>query len=109
MSDEIYCDGDAPDVFGFQEAWASYRYKPSRVSAEMRNSFAQSLDSWHFADHYSDRPTLSDGWIREDKGNVDRTLAVSSAVADQFLCDFNISNTCTRPMPLYSIPGLTKF
>nr|WNN13396.1 MAG: major capsid protein [Microviridae sp.] len=93
-------------VFGYQEAWADYRYKPSRVTGEMRSQYAQSLDVWHLADDYSALPTLSDSWIREDKTNVDRVLAVNSSVSNQLFADIYIKNRTTRPMPMYSIPGL---
>ena len=93
-------------VFGYQEAWADYRYKPSRVTGEMRSQYAQSLDVWHLADDYSALPALSDSWIREDKTNVDRVLAVTSSVSNQLFADIYIKNRTTRPMPMYSIPGL---
>ena len=93
-------------VFGYQEAWADYRYKPSRVTGEMRSQYAQSLDVWHLADDYTALPMLSDSWIREDKTNVDRVLAVTSAVSNQLFADIYIKNRTTRPMPMYSIPGL---
>lgn len=93
-------------VFGYQEAWADYRYKSSRVTGEMRSQYAQSLDVWHLADDYSALPMLSDSWIREDKANVDRVLAVTSSVSNQLFADIYIKNRTTRPMPMYSIPGL---
>ena len=93
-------------VFGYQEAWADYRYKASRVTGEMRSQYAQSLDVWHLADDYSVLPMLSDSWIREDKTNVDRVLAVTSSVSNQLFADIYIKNRTTRPMPMYSIPGL---
>ena len=49
---------------------------------------------------------LSDSWIREDKNTVDRVLAVKSTVSDQLFADIFVSNRATRPMPLYSVPGL---
>lgn len=105
---EIYADGSAKDdeVFGYQEAWADYRYKPNRVTGEMRSQYAQSLDVWHLADDYDKLPSLSDEWIREDKSNIDRVLAVQSSVSNQFFADIFIQNRATRPMPLYSVPGL---
>lgn len=99
-------DGKEEEVFGYQEAWADYRYKPSRVSGEMRPGLASSLASWHLSDYYTTRPNLSDGWIREDKTQVDRALAVTSSVSNQVFADFYIKNVVTRPMPMYSIPGL---
>lgn len=108
LNKEIFAQGNAQDdeVFGYQEAWADYRYRPSRVTGEMRSAYAQSLDVWHLADDYAQLPTLSDSWIREDKTNVDRVLAVQSSVSAQLFCDIYIRCSCTRPMPLYSIPGL---
>ncbi len=105
---EIYAQGNAEDdqVFGYQEAWADYRYKPNRVTGEMRSAYSQSLDVWHLADDYSSRPSLSDSWIREDKTNIDRVLAVTSSVSNQFFADIYVQNRATRPMPLYSVPGL---
>lgn len=105
---EIYATGTSTDneVFGYQEAWADYRYKPNRVTGEMRSTYAQSLDVWHLGDEYSALPHLSDSWIREDKTNIDRVLAVTSLVSNQLFADIFISNKTTRPMPLHSIPGL---
>lgn len=108
LNKEIFAQGTGEDseVFGYQEAWADYRYKPNRVSGEMRSTAKQSLDVWHLADEYSKLPALSDSWIREDKTNVDRVLAVTSMVSNQLFCDVYIKNRTTRPMPMYSIPGL---
>uniref|UniRef100_A0AAU8AVL9 Major capsid protein n=1 Tax=Dulem virus 151 TaxID=3145628 RepID=A0AAU8AVL9_9VIRU len=108
LNKEIYAQGTSKDdeVFGYQEAWADYRYKPNRVCGEMRSSYAQSLDVWHLADDYSALPSLSDSWIREDLSNVDRVLAVTSSVSNQLFADIYIQNRTTRPMPVYSIPGL---
>lgn len=105
---EIYAQGNATDdeVFGYQEAWAEYRYKPNQVTGEMRSQYAQSLDVWHLADDYSKLPSLSAEWIQEDGKTIDRVLAVSSDLANQFFADIYVKNYCTRPMPMYSIPGL---
>ena len=106
---EICMTGTAADdnaVFGYNEPWAEYRFKPSRCSSEMRPGVSGSLATWHLADYYTSTPSLSDSWIREDKTNVDRTLAVTSAVSNQVFADFYIKNIATRPMPIYSIPGL---
>lgn len=108
LNKEIFAQGTAKDneVFGYQEAWSDYRYKPNRVTGEMRSAYEQSLDVWHLADDYTSLPSLSDSWIREDKNTVDRVLAVKSSVSDQLFADIYVSNRATRPMPLYSVPGL---
>ncbi len=108
LNKEIYAQGNEQDeeVFAYQEAWADYRYKPDRVSGEMRSAAPQSLDVWHLADDYAQLPKLSDAWIREDPTNVDRVLAVQSNVSAQLFADVFVNNRTTRCMPLYSVPGL---
>lgn len=98
------------DVFGYQEAWAEYRYKPSRICGAFRSNYDQTLDSWHYGDYFE--TGTDSGWVAdrsflaETEVNIDRTLAVSSLVEDQFLCNFYFKATWTRPMPIYSVPGL---
>lgn len=108
LNKEIYAQGNATDdeAFGYQEAWAEYRYKPNRVSGAMRSNYQATLDAWHYADKYKSQPILSSEWIDETSANIDRTLAVQSATEDQFIADFYFACEATRPMPLYSIPGL---
>ena len=108
LNKEIFAQGNNTDneVFGYQEAWADYRYKPSIVTGEMRSNYQTSLDSWHLADDYQSLPYLSSSWIAEDKSNVDRVLAVQSSVSNQLFGDFYFQCKTTRAMPLYSIPGL---
>ena len=103
---EIYLDGTDKDeeVFGYQEAWASERYFPDIVTGEMRSNYNQSLDVWHWADYYENRPTLSSEWIDETKENIQRTIAIQEH--DQFFGDFYFQAIYTRPMPMFSVPGL---
>lgn len=107
---EIYAQGTAEDneIFGYQEAWADYRYKPSYVTGEMRSNYQTSLDAWHYADDYDKLPRLSAEWIQEGTQNIDRTIAVTSAKSHQFLCDFYFTEDWYREMPIYSIPGIER-
>lgn len=107
---EIYAQGTPEDgeIFGYQEAWADYRYKPSYVTGEMRSNYQTSLDAWHYADDYDKLPRLSAEWIQEGTQNVDRTIAVTSAKSHQFLCDFYFTEDWYREMPIYSIPGIER-
>lgn len=109
LNQEIYAQGNTQDeeVFGYQEAWADYRYRTNMVTSEMRSTYKQSLDAWHYADHYTSLPTLSSDWIKEGTENIARTLAVEDTNHNyQFICNFYFDQTWTRPMPLYSVPGL---
>ena len=109
LTKEIYLTGNEivdNSVFGYQEAWADLRYKPSRVSGQMRSNATGTLDTWHYADYYNEKPVLSPEWLYETEVNMDRTLAVTSETTNQVLLDIYFDSKWTREMPLYSIPGL---
>ena len=106
LNKEIYAQGNTADeeAFGYQEAWADYRYKPSKVTGLFRSNAAQSLDAWHYAQDYDALPTLSTAWMEQTDTEMKRTLAVQSQ--PDFIADFYFMNKTTRCMPVYSIPGL---
>jgi len=110
LNKELYWDGTGAnndDVWGYQERWAEYRYKPSQITGQMRSptgSFTQSLDTWHLAqDFATTRPNLNAAFIMEQPP-VDRVIAVVDE--PHFLFDAYFKFQCTRPMPTYSVPGL---
>ena len=105
---EIMLTGTKTDeeTFGYQEAWADYRMKPNRVSGLMRSNATGTLDFWHYADNYSEVPTLSQEWMAEGKAEIARTLIVQNE--PQFFGAIRVANKTTRRMPLYSVPGLYK-
>lgn len=104
---ELFAQGTSDDdnVFAYQEAWAEYRYANNRISGELSVDYEQSLDVWHYGDDYETAPTLSHEWLIETDANVARTLAIQNQ--DQFIADFYFDQVWTRPMPIYSVPGLT--
>lgn len=105
LSKELYADGTAgdEDVFGYQERFAEYRYKPSQITGLMRSSAATSLDTWHLAQDFAVRPVLGEIFITEDPP-IERIIAVPSE--PHFLLDSFFQYHCVRPMPTYSVPGL---
>ena len=100
-------DGKATsdDVFGYQEAWAEYRYRPSRCSADLNPSVSGSMPYWTLADSYALVPQLGSSWIEEDRTAVARAL-VTGVNGPDFLCDWYYEDYAARLMPVYSIPGL---
>lgn len=95
-------------IFGYQVRGAEYRNFPSLVTGQVRSNYEQSLDYVHMADKYTSTPTLSPAWMKENPDNVDRTIFVSSSVANQWLVDFVAQFTITDQLPLYSIPGIDR-
>lgn len=106
LNKEIYIQGNATDeeAFGYQEAWADYRYKPSRVSGKFRSNAIGTLDSWHYAQNYAKLPTLTSDWMHAGNTELERTLAVQDE--PDFIADFYFMCKTTRAMPVFSIPGL---
>nr|QJB19030.1 MAG: major capsid protein [Microvirus sp.] len=106
LQQEIFATGvpvDDEKVFGYQERYAEYRYKPSRITGEFRSSFPQSLDAWHLSQDFATAPVLDSDFIEENPP-IDRVIAVSSE--PHFLFDSYIKFRCARPMPVYGVPGL---
>jgi len=109
LNKEIYITGEEAqdnNVFGYQERWAEYRYKPSQISGLFKSTAAGTLDGWHLAQKFNTLPTLNNTFI-EDTPPLDRALAVGSeANGQQFLFDSFFDVKMARPMPMYSVPGL---
>ncbi len=105
LNKEIFADGSANDelVFGYQERYAEYRYKPSNITGHFRSSSPTSLDPWHLSIDFGALPVLNASFI-EDAPPIDRVIAVPAE--PHFLFDGYFSMDCARPMPMYGVPGL---
>ena len=105
LNKEIWADGTATDelVFGFQERYAEYRYKPSLITGIMRSDAPGTLDAWHLSQDFATLPVLDDTFI-QDTPPVDRVIAVPAE--PHFIFDAYFNMRCARPMPLYGVPGL---
>jgi hypothetical protein len=109
LNSEIYCDGTANDdlVFGYQERYAEYRYKPSQISGLFQSATTGSLDSWHLSQEFASLPTLGQSFIEEDGGANsvwDRVVQVPSE--PHFIVDTYANLLCARPMPVFGVPGM---
>lgn len=104
LNKEIYMQDDPDDelVFGYQERFAEYRYKPSQITGQFRSNFATSLETWHLSINFGALPVLNASFI-EDNPPVDRVIAVPTE--PHILFDSYISLRAARPMPIYGVPG----
>ena len=105
LQKEIFADGSEDDeiVFGYQERFAEYRYKPSLITGKFRSSDPQSLDTWHLSQDFATAPVLNASFIEEDPP-VDRVIAVPTE--PHLILDTYMRLKCARPMPMYSVPGM---
>jgi len=104
LNKEIYLTGtEATDisVFGYQERYAEYRYKPSQIHGEFRSTYATSIDQWHMAEEFGSLPSLNAAFIVQ---NTPITRALASSTAPQILFDAWFSYKHVRPMLTYSVP-----
>lgn len=90
-------------VFGYQERYAEYRYKPSLITGKFNSGVNASLDVWHLSQWFENAPVLSSEFIEENPP-IKRVVAVPSE--PDFLLDMWFDLICERPMPVYSVPGL---
>ena len=103
---ELYAGTSSDELpFGYQEAWAEYRYKPSICTALMNPAVSSSMSFWNLSNNFGSLPTLSQSFIEQDRTNLARALVTGSTGPD-FIADFYFDAVYVRPMPMYSIPGL---
>lgn len=96
------------NTFGYGERAWEYKNFQSCITGQARTEYAQSMDYVHLADYYTSEPTLSMDWMKENPDNLDRTIFVTSQVANQWLVDFVAEFEITDTIPLYSIPGIDR-
>ena len=104
LNQEIFAQGTSADtnVFGYQERYAEYRYKPGLITGLFRSDATGTLDSWHLAQDFSSLPTLGSTFIVEN-APMARIEAVTNSY--DFLFDSFFDLKCVRPMSLYGVPG----
>lgn len=108
---EIYATKETitrKSIWGYAERGSEYKNYPSLITGQVRSSYEQSMDYVHLADKYTSKPTLSKAWMKENPDNVDRTIFVSSKLANQWLVDMVVEMEITDTIPLYSIPGIDR-
>lgn len=108
LRQEIYVTGvDADDamVFGYQEAWHSYRTRYSEVTGLMKSYATPTLDPWHLAQLFITPPLLNKIFI-EETPPMFRVLAAGEETLNQmYLADIMIERDAVRPVPTFGTPA----
>lgn len=113
LKKEIYAQGDLSganhdnSVWGYQERWAEYRYKPSMATGLFRSAATGHIDQYHFAQKYASEPSLNSTFLPDDTATIlDRNLTVAhSSTVCQFKLDIYNKLHHARVMPVKSVPG----
>lgn len=94
------------NVFGYQEAWYEYRYHKNEISGYLDPNYNdQTLSKWTYYEPFKASPSLGADFIKQDPSNIGDSLVFTGS-SSQFICDFGILEKVTRPMPVFSVPGL---
>lgn len=92
-------------VFGYQERWAEYRMKHSRLVGKFNPDVSGSLSMWHLAEDFTTLPSLNTVFVN-DQTPMSRIQAVTTE--PDFLLDVWFDYKCARPIPVRSIPSLVS-
>ena len=93
-------------VFGYQEAWAHYRYQPTTIHGSLApNAKDKSFTAWTYTNNFTTAPTLNANFMTQTAGNVAQTLVYENT-NQQYILDIWHNIKATRAIPIFSIPGL---
>lgn len=108
---EIYAIGDPTFddvVFGYQERWSEYKWRPNRISGLLRSNIQgvePSLDVWHLSQDFSAAPVLNEIFVSEAPP-LARVLTNQEFGPSQIVMDSVLDIRAVRAMPMFSVPGL---
>lgn len=105
LNSEIYMAGSGgtdSSVFGYQERYAEYRYKPSEIHGQFRSTYSTPIDYWHLAEKFTSVPALNSTFIQS---NTPITRAIAVTTAPQVLLDVFFQYKHVRPMMTYAVPA----
>lgn len=103
---------DNNKVFGYNEAFADYRYNFNKLSGFMSVNNPNSFSSYFvYTEKYSGSPILNADWMKSNPNIISSTMLFNSNQVEfihDFLADFYFKINATRPLPVMSIPGIDK-
>jgi len=102
-NEELYHQNTAEDaeVFGYTPRYAEYKYIPSTVHGEFRDS----LKFWHMGRIFANKPTLNQDFIECDATEVDRVFNVTEGSEHLYVYLHN-EVKATRLMPYFGTPTI---
>lgn len=105
---EIFVSGDKTTdegIFGYQSRYAEYKYIPSRVAGDFRDS----LKYWHLGRFFQSTPSLNGQFVSltpQNQTAFNRIFAVTSNNESHFYCYFLMKVHSRQELPRYGVPSL---
>ena len=103
LNSELYMNGSDNknnDTFGYTPRYAEYKYLPSRVCGDFRDTLAY----WHMARIFKDRPNLNGDFVTCQPD--DRIFAYTGKDFQKLWVNLHHNISAVRPMPVYGTPVL---
>lgn len=91
----------AEETFGYVPRYSEYKYMPSRVAGDFRNT----LDYWHLGRIFDNQPALNKAFVECKPSDTTRIFAVEDGT-DPLYCHVYNKIQAIRPMPKYSTPTI---
>lgn len=102
---ELYYTGNAEvdeGTFGYQGRYAEYKYIPSSVHGDFRDT----LKFWHAGRIFGNQPQLNADFVHLNPASLDRIWAVGNNLSDQKIyVELYNDLKMIRPMPFLGEPG----
>lgn len=97
---EIYlrADGEGDKTFGYTPRYAEYKYLPSRICGDFRDT----LSYWHMGRIFNSRPNLNGDFVTFKGDN--RIFADTNDDYQKLWVNIYHNITAVRPMPVYGTP-----
>lgn len=106
----IYLSGTETDndVWNFAPAWQEYKFELDRATGLMAPNVPNNLAVYNYTDLYENVPNSGEEWINETPVYLDRTLAVQSKAAPQFIANFQFDIERINTVANFILPGIDK-
>lgn len=116
---EIFVQGTSEDkeAFSFLPPWQEYKSEVNQLTGMFNPYYTTGdattgsnwLKEWTYANNFENLPAMGQEFLEQGPENVDRTVTVTSASADQFLLDCQFIITKWSEVPDFRVVGLDRF
>lgn len=115
---ELLLQGTAEDkeAFSFLPPWSEYKSEENQLTGMFNPHYSTNdgdtenwLKEWTYGNKFANLPMMGQEFLEQGPENVDRTITVTSQVADQFLLDCQFIITKWSEVPDFRVIGLDRF
>ena len=115
---ELYLQGTDEDkeALAFLPPWSEYKSEENQLTGMFNPYYSTNdgeesnwLKEWTYGNNFANLPMMGEEFLEQGPENVDRTITVTSELADQFLLDCQFIITKWSEVPDFRVVGLDRF